>query len=328
MIELKYDRLHVSFPEVHKGAECKIDLLRTLRLPDDDRQHPLPPDLGRFPVRRVHDFENSVPENWLDRGGVLVPMHQSEALWLRFEGSYPFALKLGTQGINAINGSIWSEELDGENQDYLVTTSQPWLDGYSLSEGDSLRQFTALPLESDHGAQVQMSGNSDIGGLRLLIVPLSADAFAKGMTRAPSSTSDLEPVAPDVSETGISPGGQLRSQVFPDPWGKEAWEATQAARCYIRLCNSVIWKAVTLKPMPQTPLTEEDYESSGYPWVNSYEEPSRSAEQVERVQQAISARTLSGDENPALRASIDEKLTIVLPEPRANRFRVNEEPQA
>jgi hypothetical protein len=35
------------------GDGLNITFLRTLRIPDDGKTYPLPPGLGRFPVRRV-----------------------------------------------------------------------------------------------------------------------------------------------------------------------------------------------------------------------------------------------------------------------------------
>jgi hypothetical protein len=56
MIELRNDVLAFSFPEVHEDARVEIELQRTLRIPDDERSYPLPPGLGRFPLRHVDDF--------------------------------------------------------------------------------------------------------------------------------------------------------------------------------------------------------------------------------------------------------------------------------
>lgn len=50
MIELLNDKLIFRFPDVHPEAECSIDFQRTLRIPDDNREYPLPPGLGRFPI--------------------------------------------------------------------------------------------------------------------------------------------------------------------------------------------------------------------------------------------------------------------------------------
>lgn len=69
MIELKGDELVVSLPEVHEDAVCRIGFQRTLRIPDDNREYPLPAGLGPFPLHHVDDFASTVPATWLEHGG-------------------------------------------------------------------------------------------------------------------------------------------------------------------------------------------------------------------------------------------------------------------
>src|SRR6516225_1070128 len=110
MIELKTDRLVFNFPDVHPQAELTIEFQRTLRIPDDGKTYPLPPGLGRFPLRHVDDHAGSVPPSWVEHGGVLLPMYQSEALWIRFasaylsdrQTAYPFAVRVATGKIDAV----------------------------------------------------------------------------------------------------------------------------------------------------------------------------------------------------------------------------------
>jgi hypothetical protein len=84
MITLEDNHLVFRFPDIHPHATCSIDLQRTLRIPDDGKRHPLPPGLGSFPLRHLDDFTPRGPENWRERGGVIMPMHQAEAMWLNF----------------------------------------------------------------------------------------------------------------------------------------------------------------------------------------------------------------------------------------------------
>ena len=61
MIELKNDKLTFRFPELHRDAVCNIEFQRTLRIPDDNREYPLPPGLGRFPMEHTEDHPSSLP---------------------------------------------------------------------------------------------------------------------------------------------------------------------------------------------------------------------------------------------------------------------------
>jgi hypothetical protein len=119
MIELRDSSLSFSFPEVHPSAKVNIEFQRTLRIPDDGKDYPLPPGLGRFPLCHVDDYATRVPPSWIEHGGVMLPMYQSEAMWLNFSShyddergvEYPFAIKIATGKINAVSGGDWSKGL-------------------------------------------------------------------------------------------------------------------------------------------------------------------------------------------------------------------------
>ena len=107
MIELKNDQLILSFPDVHPDATMSLDFQRTLRIPDDGRDYTLPAGLGRFPLRHVDDFAKSLPERWIEHGGIMLPMYQSDALWISLSGDYPFAVKVAAGKVYVMN-SCWS----------------------------------------------------------------------------------------------------------------------------------------------------------------------------------------------------------------------------
>ncbi len=137
-----------------------IAFQRTLRIPDDGRTYPLPAGLGAFPLRSVDDFPATAPASWLQRGGVVTPMYQSEALWISFSARYPFAVKIAAGKINAVSGEAWTAELPSEPQDYVVVPGQPWLDGFSVGEG-LIRQFVATPLGAGYSVEEQLTGRAD-----------------------------------------------------------------------------------------------------------------------------------------------------------------------
>ena len=131
MITLEDSQLVFAFPDVHEHARCSIEFQRTLRIPDDGKDYPLPPGFGRFPLEHADDFVERLPEDWSRRAGVIMPMYQSEALWLNFgggwwsEGDYPFAIKVAAGKINAVTGETWTNQLNADPQDYLVVPSNP-----------------------------------------------------------------------------------------------------------------------------------------------------------------------------------------------------------
>ena len=231
MITLEGNRLVVRFPEVHEDATCTIEFQRTLRLPDDGRTYPLPPGLGRFPLRHLDDHADRLPEPWRRRGGVVMPMYQSEALWIAFRDGglwgegYPCAIKIAAGKINAVTGESWSPTLHRNPQDYLVVPEQPWLDGYCVEKG-VIRQFVATPLGDGFTAEEQLTGTAECGGLQLLVYPMRAEAYQR--KRRGQVVFGWIAEGP-VMDMGLAPGGRMRQEVYADPHGLEDWDQRHGA---------------------------------------------------------------------------------------------------
>lgn len=286
MIELKRDKLCFSFPEVHKDAKLTINMQRTLRIPDDGKRYPLPPGLGNFPLRHVDDFSSSVPAAWRKRGGVMMPMYQSEALWLNFENSflsdrgtaYPFAIKIATGKINAVNGQEWTNGLDKREQDYVVSPAQPWLDGYCVEKG-LIRQFVAMPLGAGYTAEEQITGEAEHGGMQLIVYPMKAAEFEKRfpkrkfdrvMRKRAISFGDICGDSVALCDMGLAPGGEMEQDISDDPFGYKVWEHDVSSRCFVHLANSMTWKSITGKNPPHPPMSAKQYSRYGLPWFEFY----------------------------------------------------------
>lgn len=289
MIELRDNSLLFSFPEVHPGAKISISFQRTLRIPDDGKPYPLPPGLGRFPLEHVDDYASNVPAEWIERGGVLLPMYQSEALWLNFESryipdrsvSYPFVIKVAAGKINAVTGDSWGEPLRQDPQDYMVSTRQPWLDGYCVEKG-LIRQFVAMPLGDGYTAEEQLTGEAVYGGIQILAYPMKREAFEKyfpkkrrGVQFSISSGSPMPSVCESVSPMGLAPGGRMRQEIYEDPFRIYDWETGHKSRCFVHIANSLVWRALTGKLPPTVPFTAREYSDHGLPWFEYYRDDSK-----------------------------------------------------
>ena len=290
MIELKNDSLVFSFPDVHEDAQLTVGFQRTLRIPDDDRTYPLPPGLGRFPLRHVDDFSKSVPPKWMDRGGVMLPMYQSEAMWLTFgakrgggrSSAYPFAIKVAAGKIDAVTGESWADSLTRSPQDYMVAPKQPWLDGYCVEKG-SIRQFVAMPLGDGYTAEEQITGKAEHGGLQIIAYPMKAEVYerrfpkravAPGRFQANRSLtmSGAIPCAPSAAapDMGLAPGGRMKQTIYDDPFDFDDWDTENSSRCFIHISNSLSWRAITGAEPPTTPLSSKEYARRGLPWFEHY----------------------------------------------------------
>lgn len=280
------DSMKARIPSVSVG----INFQRTLRLPDDGNTYPLPPGLGRFPLRHVDDFEGSVPNHWFERGGVLMPMYQAEALWLHFRKGYPCAIKVGAGKINAVTGEAWSSALGGDEQDYMVVPGQPWLDGFAVAKG-AIRQFVAMPLGKGYSAEEQITENAEWGGLQVQVYPMKAEEYFETQLKPklPSRLEELLPkLLPELStgdgciykkalrnqlmelDLGLAPGGRMQQEIYEDPHGVDCWDQETTSRCFVHLCNALDWRAITGANPPQPPVTVKEYERAGLPWFDYY----------------------------------------------------------
>ena len=276
MIELSHDALVFSFPEVHPEAKLTIEFERTLRIPDDGKDYPLPPGLGEFPLRHVDDFANHVPESWVEHGGVMLPMYQSEALWINFddnyvdghETSYPFAVKIGTGKINAITGDSWSEGLSGNPQNYLVTPRQPWLDGYCVDKG-IVRQFVAMPLGAGYSAEEQLTGTGQYGGIQVVVYPMKRQIFESRFPKR-KKRPDLGIKFCLSHDMGLAPGGRMRQEIESDPFDLNDWDLVNKSRCFVHISNTMVWRALTGEMPPTVPFTAKEYNNYGLPWFEYF----------------------------------------------------------
>ena len=273
MITLEHDRLEFRFPEVHKDARCAIGFQRTLRIPDDGLEYPLPPGMGGFPLRHLDDYARRVPDAWLRRGGVLMPMHQAEAMWISFEsGAYPFAVKIATGKTCALTGDGWMNHLNTDPQDYAVLPEQPWLDGYCVAKG-IVRQFVAMPLGQGYTVEEQLTGEAEHGGLQLIVYPMKAERYEALMSEHDSIARCYGPL-PSASEPesamGLAPGGRMRQEIYEDEFGLDAWDQRHASRCFVTIANSVQWMSLTGERPPTEPPTASAYTSAGLPWFDYF----------------------------------------------------------
>ena len=287
MIELQDDALTFSFPDVHPEARLSIDLQRTLRIPDDGNDYPLPPGLGRFPIRLVDDFSKEVPRTWFQHGGVMLPMYQSEALWLNFQcgwveknnTQYPFAIKIAAGKINAVSGDAWTDGLQSRSQDYMVAPEQPWLDGFCVEKG-YIRQFVAMPLGSGYSAEEQLTGKAEFGGLQVIVYPMKRDVFDRrfpermGGIRDASALYGLmdSAICSSAADMALAPGGRMRQEIYEDPFSFDDWDREHTSRCFVHLANSMVWRSITGSDPPSVPPTAKEYKKAGLPWFDYYDD--------------------------------------------------------
>ena len=268
-MELRNDQIIFRFPEVHEDAELAIEFQRTLRIPDDNRHYYLPPGLGKFPLSRVDDYPDNLPETWSEHGGVFLPMYQAEALWINFRADYPMAVKIAAGKVNAVTGEAWQEELSGEPQDYLVVPGQLWLDGFCVQKG-LIRQFVAMPLGEGYTVEEQLTGEAEHGGLQIAVYPMKTSIYEERLRQRLERLKDSKISPRGSPDMGLAPGGLMRQEIYEDEHGIDAWDASTGSRCFAHIVNSVQLLHLTGCQPPSKPPTAQDYTNARLPWYDYY----------------------------------------------------------
>ncbi|MDH6244444.1 hypothetical protein [Mycobacterium sp. OTB74] len=252
-----------------------VGFQRTLRIPETGL-HPLPPGLGRFPLRRVADYPDTAPPEWLSRGGVMLPIYQREAMWLSFNASEPSALQVGVGKVCAVSGLPWIEHLIGDPQNYVALPDQPWLDGINAGDG-FVRQFVAIPLGLGATVEGQVTGRESHGGIQLRAVGLTPEALAEWHAAqvvaddfcAGLILEDGQLPAPSAS-MGLGAGGRMRQEVYADDRPLADYDESGALRVFVHLCSAAQWTAITGEVPPPTPVDRDAYVDAGLPWFDFY----------------------------------------------------------
>lgn len=293
-----------------------VDFQRTLRIPDNDEDHCLPPGLGSFPLRHVEDFPHKLPSKWSERGGAMLPIHQSEAMWLSFDCQYPMALKVGTGKVCAISGEDWSDGLSSSPQNYCVLPDQPWLDGYCVEEG-VIRQFVAAPLGEGVTVEEQLTGKGEWGGIQIEAWPLNPHIYwVEGLRRRVDESWDWwlredgkiicasdrgrnyaqescvcnSPM--DEMDMGLAAGGRMKQEIYEDERKPSDYLLCQANRCFVHLCHANQWELTTGQAPPNKPPTSEDYSKHGLPWYDYYDEKQVALSETSKLAGIKSLKTL------------------------------------
>jgi hypothetical protein len=320
MISLESNQLVFRFDDVHLRATCQVGFQRTLRIPDDGKHYPLPAGLGFFDVRHLDDFAGKLPQSISRRGGVIISMWQSEAMWLNFGRSrasvpYPFALQIAAGKINAITGEPWQEQLQSQPQNYVVVPEQPWLDGFCVEKG-LIRQFVAATLGDGSTVEEQITGQAVHGGLQIVAYPMKRDVFERYLARRLSMyniRARTHGVELGLLDMGLAAGGKMRQEIYADSYGVDSWDQSHQSRCFVTILNAAVWKWLTGSNPHNLPPTIADYEKHRMPWFDYY-----AADQEALEGSSILAKVKSVMTGPA-EAIHSAKIRSLEPDPRPVR---------
>ncbi|MBT2508389.1 hypothetical protein J7I98_21350 [Streptomyces sp. ISL-98] len=307
----------------------QVRFVRTLRLPEKGT-HALPPGLGNFPLRRVEDYPDTAPQQWLARGGIMLPVYLREAMWLSFAGTAePGALQVGVGKVCAVSGKPWSGRLSRDPQNYLVLPRQPWLDGINSGKG-TVRQFVAVPLGMGATVEGQVTGEETWGGLQLQSFPLTGAALAAwreeqrreaerraAMPPPPQPGGGYGyggpvPAAPAMAAApfgrpggapraqaamGLGVGGSMRQEVYKDDRPASDWAGEPSGRVFVHLVTPPEWRRITGEEPPPSPVDRAAYTRAGLPWFDYYDAEGEDLAPSETLGAVLPAGEWLGDDH-------------------------------
>jgi hypothetical protein len=245
------------------GVTLRVGIQRTLRIPDDGRTYPLPPALGRLPIRSGSEYTGFAERGWSGSEHFIVPMRRQEAAWLQFQGKLdnPQAVKVGVGGVDALTGMAWDERLRRSPQNYIVCPYQPWLDGFKIGAG-VVRQFVAVPIGAGLSVEHQRA-ERETGGIRLASFAATPDALA-GRAVPRRNTRQIRNLA-------VGAGGRIKQRIYPDPLGFNVWERSASGTAWIHLVDADEYARVTGERVSPSPIDAETYSRFGFPWFDVYD---------------------------------------------------------
>lgn len=248
-----------------------VSFQRTLRIPEHG-VHALPPGLGRFPLRRVADYPDTAPTSWLERGGVMLPVYQREAMWLSFSAEAPSALKVGVGKVCAVSGNPWEDGLSQDPQNYLAVPLQPWLDGINSGDG-TVRQFVAVRHGLGATVEAQVTGQETHGAVQLAVHTLTPEARRRWKEQErlrPDVDFMVCGAAPMSADMGIGAGGTMRQEIYDDERPVTDYNE-QGSRLFVHLCSAAQWRTITGEDPPTTPVSARAYSEAALPWFDYYD---------------------------------------------------------
>lgn len=284
----------VTESSVRLGDRLSVSFQRTLRVPDDGRDYPLPPGLGPLAVVDAEPYRDRLA----DVGGpaVIVPLYRREAMWLAFRGAAwkPNAVKVGVGTVNAVSGQPLDDRLHDDPQDYVVCPGQPWLDGIAVGTG-RVRQFVAVPLGSGQSIEAQLTGSEAAGGIQVVVFEPKPGRFPdEPPPPRPAPPGLPRPAAGDMMTVGA--GGSIRQRIHPDPYGLGTWDQDRNGSVRVVLLDGDRYREVTGRPAPPTPVDARTYTEHGLPWFELYDERAGAVEGSDRLASVRSVRELAADQ--------------------------------
>lgn len=276
MIEFQDHGMIFRFPHLADNAVAAVVFWRLLRSQDVGAPRekllpwapgPVPLGVGPMRIEPVDRHADMLPEPMLRRGGVLLPMWQSEALSIRFAcyaGSMPFAVTLEAGGVNLVSGAPARAGLHRDPQDYCAFPTLRGID-WVRTGPDTVRQPVPSPIDADLSAEDQLDRSAASGGIRISVTPPTREAFV-AWEKNPRHELLYDDELANIGAKGRS-FSVCEMEADGRPLDDYDWARTLST--WVTMLDAVAWFHVAKRLPRRLPPMELTYEYR-QPWFDHY----------------------------------------------------------
>ena len=119
---------------------------------------------------------------------------------------------------------------------------------------------------------------------------------------------------------GLAAGGRMKQKIYPDPHGMDTWDENNFGRVYVHIVNSMLYRELTGKEPPPTPVTAKTYAQYGFPWYDLYDDKMGDISAPDELKQVKSVKEM--DQEKGFTSQQDD-MSIEIPEDQVIKYNVD-----
>lgn len=122
---------------------------------------------------------------------------------------------------------------------------------------------------------------------------------------------------------GLAAGGKMKQKIYPDSYGVDTWDETNFGRVYVHIVNSMMYREITGKEPPPTPVTASSYTQYGFPWFELYDEHKGDVAKSDILSQVKSVKKM--DKEKGFAPQQDES-SVEVPDKQVKKLKLKSDP--
>ena len=111
----------------------------------------------------------------------------------------------------------------------------------------------------------------------------------------------------------------MKQKVYPDPHGIKTWDQDNYGRVYVHIVNSMMYREITGKEPPPTPVTAKTYAQYGLPWFDLYDDKLGDISAPDTLAKVKTVKQM--DEEKGFAPQQDDE-TVDIPEDKVKKYKM------